>query len=89
MHLSDALTLTNTTALSRRKSSLAEELITNAYIQRFRDELKGLKAEQISVDLKKSKTEVGRVYHSICLDNANVDVNAVFSQAVIVQGDLF
>jgi hypothetical protein len=41
-HLSAALALTNTTALSRRKSSLAEELITNAYIQCFRDELKGL-----------------------------------------------
>ncbi len=69
-----ALDLTNTTALSRRKSSLAEELITNAYIQRFQDELKGLKAEQISVDLKKTRTEVGRVYHRICLKNTNVEV---------------
>jgi len=75
--LKDALDLTNTTALSRRKSSLAEELITNAYIQRFHDELIELKAKHISVDLEKTRTEVGRVYHRIFLKNANVDVGTM------------
>jgi hypothetical protein len=75
--LKGALDLTNTTALSRRKSSLADELITNAYIQRFHDELIGLKAKHISVDLEKTRTEVGRVYHRIFLKNANVDVGTM------------
>ena len=75
--LKDALDLTNTTALSRRKSSLTEELITNAYIQRFHDELIGLKAKHISVDLEKTRTEVGRVYHRIFLKNTNVDVGTM------------
>lgn len=75
--LKNALDLTNTTALSRRKSNLTEELITNAYTQRFHDELKGFKAGHISVDLKKTRTEVGKVYHRIFLKNANVDVNTM------------
>ncbi len=72
--LESALVLTHTTALSRRKSALAEELITNAYIQRFQDELKGLRAERISVGLKKTRTEVGRVYHQIWLQDTKTDV---------------
>lgn len=75
--LKDALDLTKTTTLSRRKSILTEELITNAYIQRFHDELIGLKAKYISVDLKKTRTEVGRVYHRIFLKNANVNVGTM------------
>jgi len=62
--------LTNTTALSRRKSTLAEDLITNAYIQRFKAELKTLKAERLLVELKKTRADVGRVYHQIALRNA-------------------
>ena len=62
--------LTNTNALSRRKSIIAEELITNAYVRRFNDELKALKAERLFVELKKTRTEVGRVYHRISLRGA-------------------
>ncbi|MBF0555695.1 MAG: hypothetical protein HQK96_14290 [Nitrospirae bacterium] len=64
-----ANTLTNTTALSRRKTELSEELITNAYAERFNTELKNLKVERIFVELKRTKTAVGRVYHGICLKN--------------------
>lgn len=77
--------LTNTTALSRRKSILADELITNAYIQRFKDELEKLRAGNLSVDLKKSRTEVGRVYHRICLKNAKIDVK---TSDVLSDGEL-
>lgn len=75
--LKNALNLTKTTALSRRKSILTEELITNAYIQRFHDELRGLMAKNISIDLEKTRTEVGRVYHHIFLKNANVNVGTM------------
>ncbi len=66
--------LTNTTALSKRKSILAEELITKAYIKRFQDELKKLKASHLNVEVKKTVTDVCRVYHRISLRNAKKDV---------------
>lgn len=76
-HLENALSLMNTTLLSRRKSILSEKLITNAYIQRFHDELKKLEAEHISIDLQKSRTEVGKVYHRIFLKNTNTNVKTM------------
>jgi len=68
--LQAARTLTSTTALSKRKSILAEDLITNVYIQRFKDQLKALKADGLRVELKKTRAEVGRVYHQLTLRNA-------------------
>jgi uncharacterized protein YhaN len=61
-------------ALSKRKSILADGLITQAYIDRFKDEIKRLKASRIKVDLRKTRAEVGRVYHRIFLKNATKDV---------------
>lgn len=72
--LEEADRLTNTYALSRHKSVLTDDLITNAYIQRFQDELKRLEASQVPVGLKKTRAEVGRVYHRITLRNAAKDV---------------
>jgi energy-coupling factor transporter ATP-binding protein EcfA2 len=68
--LHEADRLTNTQALSKRKSVLAQELITDAYIERFEKELARLKASRIAVELKKTKADVGRVYHRIFLKNA-------------------
>jgi len=72
--LHEAEDLTNTAALSRKKSMLTDNLITNAYIQRFKDELKVLKADRLLVEVKKTRAEVGRVYHRIALRNAIRDV---------------
>ncbi len=62
-----ASVLTNTQQLSVKKSALADELITSAYIQRFNDELIKLGASRVPVELVKSRTEHGRVYHQIRL----------------------
>jgi energy-coupling factor transporter ATP-binding protein EcfA2 len=72
--LREAEDLTNTAALSRRKSMLTDNLITNAYVQRFKDELKALQADRLFVEVKKTRAEVGRVYHRIALRNATRDV---------------
>ncbi|MBA4389437.1 MAG: hypothetical protein C0399_00660 [Syntrophus sp. (in: bacteria)] len=61
---------TNTQALSKRKSILADKLVTEAYVERFRDELKNLKASHLAVELAKTRAVVGRVYHRISLKNA-------------------
>ncbi len=74
--------LTDTHALSLRKSKLTETLITKAYTDRFTDELKRLKAGSLAIELKKTRAEVGRVYHRISLTNAakNVKTSDILSE---------
>lgn len=71
-HLDQAEKLTDTHALSTRKSILAEELVTDAYISRFEKELEELGASYIKIELKKTRADVGKVYHQICLKNSIV-----------------
>ncbi|CAM3490130.1 hypothetical protein EDM52_19010 [Brevibacillus invocatus] len=77
-----ALSLTNTQALSIKKSSLSDELITAEYIKRFQKELKELGGSRINVDLIKSKAERGHIYHQIRLKNnqTNVRTSEVLSE---------
>ncbi len=70
----EAERLTNTQALSKRKSILADKLVTEAYVERFKNELKNLKANHLPVELKKTRAEVGRVYHRISLKNTKTVV---------------
>ncbi len=72
--LQQADRLTNTRALSQRKSILTEELITKTYIQRFQNELRRLNASRLAVELRKTRADVGHVYHRIALKNAAKDV---------------
>lgn len=72
--LEEAKRLTNTAALSRKKSDLADELITQAYIERFNDEMKVLEASYINVTIEKTRTAKGRVFHQIRLKNNKSDV---------------
>lgn len=80
--LKNAIKLTDTTGVSRKKSILTEELITNAYIQRFHNELSLLKASSMSVSLKKTHTEAGKVYHQIYIQNTHMDIKTkdIFSE---------
>jgi len=72
--LRKAQDLTNTAALSRKKSALADKLITTAYIECFKGELSKLKAAHLHVEIKKTRAEIGRVFHRIILRNAIRDV---------------
>ena len=63
--------LTNTTAISNKKSELSKKLITEDFVKRFNTELKKLKAEKIKVKISKPRTERGKVYHQIQLKNTN------------------
>ena len=65
-----ALSLTNTQALSIKKSSLSDQLITSEYIKRFQKELKELGGSRINVNLIKTRAEKGRIYHQIKLKNS-------------------
>ena len=68
--LKNAKRLTGTRGLSRKKGELAEELVTEAFVQRFRDELRALGALRIKVELVKKRVERGHVLHELRLANA-------------------
>ncbi len=69
--IQEAKNLTNTKALSQKKGELAEALITDAFVQRFKAELKTLGASQVKVELVKSKVSKGRVLHKLQLRGAS------------------
>lgn len=62
---------TNTRSLSQKKGELAEALITDAFVQRFNNELKSLGADRVKVELVKSKVSKGRVLHKLQLRGAS------------------
>jgi len=68
--LQSASRLTNTKGLSQKKGELAETLITDAFVQRFNDELAKLNAARIKVELVKTKVAKGRVLHCLRLKGA-------------------
>ncbi len=77
-----AIQLTNTTALSRKKSALSEALVTGAYVERFENELARLKAQHLLVEVEKTRTEEGHVYHRISLKDCvhNINTSEVLSE---------
>lgn len=76
-NLDEAIELTATTALSRRKSQLTDELVTNAYVERFRHELDRLGAGQMRVALKKTRTRVGHAYYQIQLSATQTEADTM------------
>ena len=71
---------TNSRALSVKKGELAETLITDAFVQRFKDELKALGASKIEVELTKSRVSKGKVIHKLQLKGADHNLNEVLSE---------
>lgn len=65
--LHEARKLANTKGLSQKKGELAEELITDAFVQRFNTELKALNASRVKIELVKSKVSKGKVLHKLQL----------------------
>ena len=78
--LQEAKKKTNSRALSTKKGELADTLITDAFVQRFNDELKALGASRLKVKLIKSKVSKGKVLHTLQLDGAAHNLNEVLSE---------
>nr|WP_319396588.1 AAA family ATPase [uncultured Desulfobacter sp.] len=78
--LQEAKRKTNSKALSTKKGELAKTLITDAFVQRFNDELKTLGASRLKVKLVKSKVSKGKVLHTLQLDGATHNLNEVLSE---------
>ena len=62
---------TITTAITKKKSELAEQCITEAYIKRFSNELNHLGGKRIPIAIDKVKSEKGKILHGIRLQGAN------------------
>lgn len=69
-NLNKAKSLSSTNALSKKKSDLAENLVTKEFILNFEKELKNLGADNLNVTIVKSKTSKGKVYYAIKLKNS-------------------
>ena len=64
---------TTTTGISSKAGEFSEQLITEAYIKRFNEELKKLGASKIQVDLVKTATSYGKSKHSIRLRDLAIE----------------
>jgi hypothetical protein len=82
--LSLARNLTDTHALSLKKSALAEELITAAFIKRFDAEVKILGAGRTGVELIKTKTQKGHAFHAIRLKH---NKTAIPTSEILSEGE--
>ncbi len=69
----------NTRELSKKKGELANELITDAFVQRFNRELQALGAN-LKVKLIKSRVDKGKVLHTLHLDGAEHSLDEVLSE---------
>ena len=67
--IENAKRLTSTQRISIKKSSLAEKLITDSLLKRFKIELANLGAGEIPAEIVKVRTEKGRVFHRLILTN--------------------
>lgn len=66
----EAQRLTHTRALSEKKAAMAEELVTEAFRQRFEDELVRLGGSRLKVTIDKPETHKGQVFYQIKLKDA-------------------
>lgn len=67
--ITQAKKLVDTRALTLKKSSLAEKLVTAEYIKRFENEIDKLGAGRIKVKLEKTSPSKGRVYFQVKLED--------------------
>jgi energy-coupling factor transporter ATP-binding protein EcfA2 len=79
--LETARSLAATTGLSTKKGELAEQLISEAFADRFRQELERLSADRIRVQLGRTRTEKGHALHRVQLKGLDRrDIGEVLSE---------
>ena len=76
---------TNHTAISKQAGIVAEKMITEAYINRFNDELKLLGAKRIKVELVKTRTTKGKAMHGIRLKG--ITANGITPPDILSEGE--
>src|SRR5699024_10010773 len=77
--------LANSQGISRKAGEIAQEVITQRFVDRFNGELKALGASRIRVELCKTRTERGRALHKLRLKGAATD--QVLPESVLSEGE--
>lgn len=77
----------NPRAVSVKAGQVSEIVVTDAFVSRFKAELKLLGAFKINVELVKTRTEHGRVKHKIQLHGLNPQHNRSKAMSVLSEGE--
>jgi energy-coupling factor transporter ATP-binding protein EcfA2 len=83
--LNTSMASTNHTSISKQAGAIAEKLITEAYIQRFNDELNLLGAKRMRVELVKTRTSKGKAMHGVRLKG--LTANGITPPEVLSEGE--
>lgn len=77
----------NPRAVSLKAGQLSEVVITEAFVTRFKSELKSLGGNKLSIELVKTRTEHGRVKHKIQLHGLNTQHSRSKAMNVLSEGE--
>jgi len=77
--------LANSQGISRKASEIAEEVVTQGFVDRFNRELAALGASRIKVELCRTRTNRGRALHKLRLKGARTD--EALPESVLSEGE--
>lgn len=77
----------NPRAVSIKAGRVSELVVTDAFVTRFKTELKLLGASKVNIELVKTRTELGRVKHKIQLSGLNAQHNRSKAMNVLSEGE--
>ena len=77
----------NPRAVSIKAGRVSELVVTDAFVSRFKTELKLLGASKVNIELVKTRTELGRVKHKIQLSGLNAQHNRSKAMNVLSEGE--
>ncbi|MCF7362215.1 AAA family ATPase [Vibrio sp. A1-b2] len=83
----DWLKRLNTTKFTRKAGEVSQQLITDAYVKRFNDELDNLGAKNISVQLSKTRVSKGKVMHKLHLSGVDKSFANSKSNDILSEGE--
>lgn len=77
--------LANSQGISRKAGEIAEQVITEVFVELFNRELRALGASRIKVELCKTRTDRGRALHKLRLKGARTD--QTLPESVLSEGE--
>jgi energy-coupling factor transporter ATP-binding protein EcfA2 len=85
--ISELLKSVNTAAISKEAGRVSEILVTEAFVDRFNNELILLGASKVTVELVKTRPKLGRVYHKVQLQGLNHQHSRSKAMSVLSEGE--
>lgn len=76
---------TSTKGITLKAGALSKQLVTEAYITRFNDELRKLGASKVQVELVKTRSTQGRTQHQVLLKSPGVE--GVIVSEILSEGE--